>query len=214
MLFSKHRKFVFIEVPKTGTSSIADFFLDCDKTVLRNKIELANGMIEEVPTHASAEEVRSILGDTADSYTFIAFIRDTNSLLISKYAYYKSGRGYKWAMDPQAPRGLKLRVLAARKLPFWLWLIVYPYKLSTQFICDRDGRLLVDKLGKFENLQHDFKSIFSKLGYPESELTLPISNKSKYTQTDTHIPTISKYIVARRTSRERQILDNLRSKDW
>ena len=47
---------------------------------------------------------------------------------------------------------------------------------QTDFICDKKGRILVDYIGEFENLQIDFKTLSDKLN---KEIILPHLNLNK-----------------------------------
>lgn len=93
MIMSTERKFVFVEVPKTGTSAIARRLLEIDPTLERDIVYLPDGSrVHLDSTHTSATKLRQMLGTSAANYTFVGFLRDPVDLIASKYFYYKVGR--------------------------------------------------------------------------------------------------------------------------
>lgn len=207
MLFSQEKKFVFVEVPKTGTSSIASFFHEFDPTVLRNSLHKSDGSIVHVKTHTTALEIQKILGEEAKNYTLIGFIRDPMALLVSKYLYYRTGRGRQWATDPTSPVGLKVRVLFARVFPFWVWATIYPYKCSASFILDSEGNCLIDYLGRFENLDADFSRIFSNFGYNPKLLKLTKTNSTIKPIEPFFIPSFTRILIQFKTKKDTNIIE-------
>ena len=191
MLYSKDRKFIFIAVPKTGTTSIQDRLCDVDPCLLRNRVHNAAGTLVKVPTHASAAEIRIIMGARATGFTFIAFLRDPRDVLVSKYHFYRSGRAARkhGLLQAAPPRqrsfhlGLSLRVLSAQILPLPLWARFYPFPSSTSYISDGEGKLIVERLGLTENLQEDMTQIFKSFGYTFEQLQLSIVNRTEYKRT-------------------------------
>lgn len=53
------------------------------------------------------------------------------------------------------------------------------YKLMSDFICDDDGEVLVDFVGRFENLESDFNRISDQIGISNQ---LPHINKTTHTK--------------------------------
>ena len=59
------------------------------------------------------------------------------------------------------------------------WRINHDMGLQKDFLYDANGKILVDFIGKFENLQEDFNTICSRI---QINLTaLPLANSSKHT---------------------------------
>lgn len=181
MLMSRKRRFVFIEVPKTGTSAIAKRLLEIDPELKRDVIHHADGRDEAVETsHITARRVRVALGDEADTYTFIGFLRDPVDLLVSKYFFYKVGRAKRMLDGERSTLGRWVRHWSTRLLPLWLWILVYPYKGSAHFALDQKGALLLDGVGDFAALEQHFREIFGTFGYDNEDLTLQQTNVSDY----------------------------------
>lgn len=181
MLMSRERKYVFVEVPKTGTSAIAKRLLEIDPTLERDIVYLDDGQrIHLSSTHTSAAELRRILGKSTDEYTFIGFLRDPVELITSKYFYYKVGRVKDDIRGDRRTIGRIIRHLSTRVLPLHLWILIYPYKGSASFITDQDGELCIDIVGNFHHLEPNFADIFARFGYHRSDLVLRKTNATHY----------------------------------
>lgn len=197
-------------MPKTGTTSIQRRLVDVDPGLLRNRVHDKAGILVNVPTHASALEIRKIMGARAKEFTFIAFLRDPRDLLVSKYHFYRSGRAARKHGLRQAPRvhlGITLRVLSAQILPLPLWARFYPFPSSTSYISDGEGKLIVERLGLTENLQEDMTQIFKSFGYTSEQLQLSIVNRTEYKRT--HDPKINA-IAVRRLPEDCALFDRIR----
>jgi hypothetical protein len=191
MLFSASRRFVFIAVPKTGSSAINNHLVRIDPSIKRNEVLDENGSWQKVHTHITAAEVRRIMGSRADHYTFIAFLRHPQDVLRSKYFFYANGRPAKsfdrrkiGLRDREADGVIDfrtaLRVLVARILPLPLWAALYPFKSSAHFIVDKKGKSAVDEIGDFARFDEEAQRIFSHFGYSIDNLDFPKVNVSTY----------------------------------
>ena len=58
------------------------------------------------------------------------------------------------------------------------WRIAEDMELQKEFIYDRNGKLLIDFVGRFENIQKDFNTICGKINIPQMEL--PKANPSNH----------------------------------
>lgn len=218
MLYSPDRKFVFVAVPKTGTTAVQQRLCEVDPTILRNSVHDAQGNLVKVPTHASARQIREAMGPQAEEFTFIAFMRDPYDVLLSKYHFYRSGRAARKlrlanrsSRDGRFDLGRILRVLSAQLLPLRVWARLYPYKSSIHFIVDDCGSLIVDHIGLMEHLQEDVLSIFIPLGYTPDELKLSVTNRTNYEHNDCRNPRLEA-IVARKSPKDCELYKQLRTK--
>ena len=50
------------------------------------------------------------------------------------------------------------------------------------FLCDSSGKIMVDFVGRYENLHEDLSIVLSKIGMQDKLKELQITNKSKKTQ--------------------------------
>lgn len=194
MLFNERKKYVFISVPKTGTSAIEKHLTEQDEEVSLNKVKISDDSWRRVTKHIPVQDVKDLLGKKASEFRFVAFFRDPRELAVSKYNWYRNG----WPRKRWEERTLPLftrnknwwrpslaqKVLAAKYLPPRVWLSLYPFKPNAYFLLNKNGDLGVDFLGHFETLQEDFISIFTKLGYVTEDLRLPQVNVAKYDDYD------------------------------
>lgn len=220
MLYSEDRKFVFVAVPKTGTTAIQRRLREVDPGIRHNMVQDAQGALVKVPTHATALEIRRIMGtDRARQVTFVAFLRDPRDVLVSKYHFYRSGRAARTqglaqsgtdAVTRYRP-GKMVRVLFAKALPLTVWARLYPFKSCSHFVTDGQGRVIVDRIGWAETLQDDVDRIFSAFGYTPEQLVLGVSNRTEYDRSTTRDPKLGA-IVARRLPEDSALFDRLQSK--
>ena len=217
MLYSEDRKYVFVAVPKTGTTAIQDRLREIDPDIKHNQVRDACGDWVKIATHATAAQIRAVMGARADDFTFIAFLRDPRDILVSKYHFYRSGRAAHKHGLFQTERlkhripnlGLTLRVLSAQLLPLSLWARLYPLRSSVSFVTDDESdKLMVDQLGTTERLQEDVMRIFSAFGYTPEELQLRIANRTNYNRAQN--PKIAA-IAERRLSEDCALYDRLRA---
>ena len=212
LLISEARKFIYIAVPKTGSTSIESHLVSLDPTIQRNRVPQPNGAWASVHKHARAVDVQSKMGTLMREYTVVAFIRDPLSTVVSKYYYYRLGRGAQRARLLKFTKQLnqtRLRVLSKMILPLRAWVRLYPYSMTHEFLLDDQKNMLVDALGNFENLQEEFERIFSGFGFAPSELKLPTTNKSEYSAERHTNDDLLKKIVARKSSLDMRIFDDL-----
>ena len=178
MLFSKDKKIIFIAVPKTGTTSIEKAICKLDQGILRNKIILETGEIISVNKHIKISELEKLLGDSASDFKYFAFIRDPKEHVFSRYRFYKIGRAAERAASKKnhVPN-LKLKTWLAQKLPFVLWLFIYPLRTQTRFIKKQNQSISL-YIGRFENLNSDIKKMLDLMGYSFDDFKMPLINRS------------------------------------
>ena len=206
MLYSENRKFIFVAVPKTGTTSIQSRLCEVDDQLRRNWVHDAAGALVKVRTHATALEIRRIMGERAKKFTFIAGLRDPRDVLVSKFHFYRSGRAAKkhslfqakWHKHRDFQFGTALRVLSAQILPLSIWARFYPFPSTASYITDDEGKLIVDRFCTFDNLQEDVMHIFKSFGYTPDELQLSIANRTEYKRTrDPKVAAIAEHRFAK-----------------
>ncbi|MFT6286155.1 MAG: hypothetical protein ACJA09_000898 [Alcanivorax sp.] len=215
MLYSEDRKFVFVAVPKTGTTSIQSRLCEVDHRLRRNWVHDAAGALVKVRTHATALEIRRIMGARAKEFTFIAVLRDPRDVLVSKYHFYRSGRAAKkhglvqakWHKYRDFQFGSALRVLSAQILPLSIWVRFYPFPSTASYVTDDEGNLIVDRFCTIENLQEDVMHTFKYFGYTPDELQLSIANRTQYKRT--RYPKIAA-IAERRFATDCALFDRIR----
>jgi hypothetical protein len=180
MIISREKKYIFVEVPKTGSTAIANKLSEIDCRVLRDQVALQGDRIINVHTHISIKELRHLMGADLDDYSIIGFARDPVGLIISKYFFYRQGRASILVKNGKAKKKNIPKVWLAKLLPIQIWSLVYPFKSSAHFLLESDQSIGADYIGRFDHLQSDVTAIFGEFGYSQSELLLNKVNSTKY----------------------------------
>jgi hypothetical protein len=176
-VISEKYRCIFVHIPKTAGQSVENFFLrlhglsweERAPLLLRHNPDPARG--PERLAHLTAREYIDC-GYVRDRdfrrYFSFSFVRNPWARLVSEYCYRERGQ--------ERLRTFKDFVLSAfsKKSDYsddYRHLIP-----QSEFLCGRDGRLMVDFIGYFETLQRDFDIVCSRLGIPVAEL--PYANSS------------------------------------
>ena len=188
MLISNKKKFIFIHIPKCAGQSVTSILLKyCISTKerfvtkiigARNYIRINTKLQQyfnfslyghNFSDHARAYAVKDALGDSYDDYFKFAFVRNPWDWLFSNYTYaLKNIRHYRHTF-------IKNNFKDFNEFVEWECLENNNKKYQKEFIYDSSGNLIVDFVGKFENLKTDFDIICNKLNL---ENQLPHFNQS------------------------------------
>lgn len=174
MPFSASRGFLFLHVPKAAGTSIRaalEPWLTQPSASRWNKLA---SRLRLVPVerrylyeHASAREARWILGaERFERWFKFAFVRNPFERLVSQYRFLLGNPAHK----------RHRRVVALGSFPAYARFELARRRFQQlPQISDRDGRLLVDFLGRYERLGADFEALGERLALP---LKLPHLNQS------------------------------------
>jgi len=142
---------IFVHIPRTAGVSVANSLFG----------NLAGG-------HRSVDEYLAIFGRKSfKRYFKFAFVRDPFTRVASAFHFLKAGgfnRGDRcWAEKHIAEcRSLDdfcLRSLGNADVMNWIH-----FRPQWRFVCNSSGKILVDFVGRFENLLADFSMVASRLG--------------------------------------------------
>lgn len=177
MLISDSKKFIFIAVPKTGTSSISAA-LEPVADIQRNSL-VVNGSLYKVPEHIRAVELKAILGDQWDEFYKVGFVRNPWAKSVSAYHFYRNGRAssHVWIRERFKSKMLA-NVVLAKILPFKYWIRLHPLKSCSYYLCDESGKMLVNDFFKMEDLSDAFGRLCAKIEV--DRMPLGISNRSNH----------------------------------
>jgi len=162
---------IFVHIPKAAGRSIEMYFmnrLELDRNdeahreqVLLNDNDNPDRGTEKL-SHLSASEYVDcgyISKQDFDQFHKFSFVRNPWSRLVSEYRY-RNFLSHKSFKD-----------FVMNKLPQPGWDDKYRHVMpQTDMLYDEEGRLLVDFVGKFENLQPDFEKVCTQLGFEDSRL--------------------------------------------
>jgi hypothetical protein len=176
MLISKNHNFIFIHIYKNAGTSITKALMpfaankmQCNISKLLRKIGISP-YFDPQPYHGhiNASELASKIGcEKFNSYFSFAFVRNPWDWQVSLYTFMlKDNQHYQ-------------HKLAKSFLDFneyIEWRCANEVKYQKDFVLSEEGELLVDFIGKYENLEEDFKKICRQIGISAS---LPKFNVSK-----------------------------------
>lgn len=149
MLISESHRFIFLAVPKTGTSSIENTLKPYRAAITR-----------KFNKHATCSKLqRDLPSEMWDSYFKFAFVRNPYDLMQSWYFY----RQRKVLANPKHPR----HHLYTGDISFETFIHSFAENelmlRQVDFIAPHGKGLQVDRVGKFETLDSDFSRICEHL---------------------------------------------------
>lgn len=195
MVISHKHKFVFIHSPKTAGTSIRKVF--CYSPYFNKELIIGRWhnirqeqytkspfISRDIWTHTTAlagKEFFKKNGWNWDSYFKFGFIRNPWDRMMSSYRYLIEN--IKNRKNPN-PKNVEIYE-TFRDKPIKDFIMEKSVGDPTlKYLCDKNGNLMVDYLGKFETLQRDIKSIIARIdpNIEDCQWSLPHINKTKKTQ--------------------------------
>lgn len=181
MLFSKKKRFLFVHVPKTGGTSIVSVLKKDSNRVplpLRAigyafddrgvKLPSWTYPITGYPYHVSAKALKEFWGDEEFSkYYKFAFVRNPWDLTVSEYFYILRKKNHHLHRKVSKLNGFE---------DFVSWKENNYVRPQANWLCDHEGHLLMDFVGKFENYTNDANNILKELG---SSMVVPHKNATQ-----------------------------------
>lgn len=177
MVISKENRYIFVAVPKTGTTSIQNLLLEYDPTAKKYS-EVINGKEYSFEEHDTALRIKRILGEHYSEFQTFGFIRNPYSRIISSYFFYKNGNPI--TSGNKNPWPARFKIAYTRIVPLKLWALSYPYKSNIEHLVDEQNNVIVDYVGTFENLKEDLTKIFNALNLDIPTDQLRHTNKSDH----------------------------------
>lgn len=197
MLISRERKIVFIHIQKTGGSSIAQ--------VLRRHVP---DMRWCGGTHGHALHARAVLGGEYDSFYRFAFVRNPWDRLVSWYAMIRQ----KGSAQPPETLNRLWRYVLERSSSFEEFIHRCTDAIDDvdgrksfldnqlDYVSDQEGRLIVDRVGRYERFGADLRAVLDQIGLREVEI--PHVNRSEHRHYGSYYTPRTRDIVAERYARD------------
>jgi hypothetical protein len=192
MLISRQKRFLFVHIQKTAGTS------------LRQALQTAIPDLDTFRgTHDHAASARPHLGAEWDRYFKAAFVRNPWDRLVSWYSMIRE--------QTEAPYRL-WQYVRERASNFEEFLyrctdtiedtdgtksIVFN---QLDYISDEQGRVLVDFTGRYEDLEHDARRLFARLGL--EMIGLPHARRSQHRHYSAYYTERTRQLVAERYRRD------------
>jgi hypothetical protein len=169
MIVSHSRAFVFVAVPKTGSQAVRLALRPCLNSLDWEQCGLFEQKRFPVPAlaelghgHISCSQLRPfLLPEMWDRYRRFAFVRDPLQRFLSLTRFWYA------AQEPRVRLDSGKRILTDERLRRHP--LVRP---QSEFVCDADGELLVDRVGLQAELAADFSRVCEWLDLPLLPLVL------------------------------------------
>ncbi len=180
-------KCVFVHIPKTAGTSIEQVLyplLSNDGTVISGMSDtnLFAGWNKEHKFwmhHATMQQINELYEKDVSNYFKFSFVRNPYERAISDWKFLRGSSNKKWRSKTFLKYlncdGYFKRMLSGKKNKSTR--IDHIYR-QYDFLYDKDGKCLVDFIGKTENLQEDFNIICDKIGIQQQKL--PHKKKLNY----------------------------------
>ena len=203
MFISRSKKFLFIHIQQTAGRSF-------EAVLKKNLPDLESFM----GTHDHALWAKERLGGQWSDYYKVAFVRNPWDRLVSWYTMIQEKGAMTWykrIFGMRRYNDLTQYVLTnSNSFEEFLYNCVDTIDdidgkksiLYNQldYITDEDGSLIVDFVGRFENLNSDSQTVFQNLGL--DNVVLPHKNSSKHRNYRTYYTEETKVEVGRRYARD------------
>lgn len=154
---------IFVHIPKCGGTSLEDVIWPGP----RDEAELWMGFVDRYHNryqtgglqHLTARLIREAVGPArfAACWKF-ALVRNPFDRLVSQYAFMRHRPDLRDFIGMAADDDFAtyLGLIARRRHVQWM--------PQHEFLCDAEGRIMVDFIGRFENLAADARAILARLG--------------------------------------------------
>lgn len=168
MIISKQKRFLFAAFNKTGTTSIEEALTKYGSSFLELRLRLLHRLIVHdghMFKHVRPLYLKRLLGATEwNRYFKFSYVRNPWSRAVSLYFYHRKNP----TKYPLAQRSFEEWVCRGGTGTI--------RKSMSEFVSDDNGNIIMDFIGRYENLETDFEQICGRIGLGRIEL--PHLNKS------------------------------------
>lgn len=175
---SNTHKFVYISGGRNATGAINAALEKIPNVKMYEPSKKKKNLWNKYNKHAPALAVRNIITDPVwNEYFTFTFVRNTYSWVVSSIGFW-----FKIGRLPKPKNGYLTMDHFREAVKYYTTPVGRRYDPNSNirsqhsFICDNDGKIIVDFVGKFENLDGDFKKICQKIGVQPISLTVQNSS--------------------------------------
>ena len=175
MIISKEKKFIFAAFNKTGSQSMEAALEKYKSGFITLRLKMSHRYLhlhssscskDVIFTHLPPRCIKRLVGEEfwGESYKF-TFVRNPWARVVSLYFHHRRDRDKYPLAQEDFQEWLRLGGTGSVK------------KLMSDFACDENGNVIVDFIGRFENLERDFRTICCRIGI---DCELPHLNKTNH----------------------------------
>lgn len=139
--------------------------------------------------HAKAWQYREYLGESFNDYFSFGFVRNPFDWHISLYEYIRQTSAH-----PEHAKFLEMSFSDYLMSKFF-----EESPLQKSFLFDGDGKIIVDFIGKFENIGHDFEMVTKRIGIASC---LPHKNSTRRGKVKEYFSEETAELVVKRCSED------------
>jgi chondroitin 4-sulfotransferase 11 len=176
---------IFVHIPKCGGQSVSATLRKLDGSpelisYCKDDDFLANFKIKNRwLNHCKAMELKLIVGESKFNHLFkFSFVRNPWDQMVSYYHYQLNEFKTSEQFRNDWPRISEI-FHSSSSFKEWLKNGIY-VEPQSEFLIDKDNQLIVDFVGKFENIKSDFKIVCKNLGVNLELLHLNQTTHEKY----------------------------------
>jgi len=180
MLVSHKHKFVFISIPKTGSTSLRNTLSEYGDVFSNSDADSAEYV------HIKAQELKKHFIKNKwnwDEYFKFAFVRNPWDSIVSQY-FYKINFINKEKLNIPYNKKFMFHCKSLKKncnnFNSAVKFNLLTFTNQIDWIVDDQGKCLINFIGRFENLEQDFKTICKRIGLPEKRLHLANTTAHEY----------------------------------
>lgn len=161
-MISHTKRFILVHIPRTG-GTLVEAGLGHHGIMLQGEQNYDSLYFK----HATARDIKRMMGDAWEGYFKFSIVRNPWDWVVSNYAYnrglhqcYVSGTRYEAMRTPGKVPGW------ASEMSFESWLRWWLEEFNPSqhaLLADGAGKLLVDEVYRFENIQQDIGAICRRL---------------------------------------------------
>lgn len=178
MLLSLKYNFLFVHIAKTAGTSVRstleryrwrDPLFPLQALCSRVSHVTGHRLACKLPRHAKAIAAREMLPrDLYDRLFKFAFVRNPWDLQVSSFHHIRRERPHLLAGRDDFTEFLRYKLDPERPYQYHIDTSI---ELQSDYLVDLHGEVIVDFVGRYENLGEDFTTICDRIGIPAPELT-------------------------------------------